>query len=565
MIFMVSRATHKRPLTFDALRFERPRRMLQAVGAVVLICANVNAQAQDGKAKKLAQKAIYDDYLNLRFDEAAAKLKQATRLCERGCSPTVTASVYRDLGVVYVAGQDNRSDGVQAFVQAINADPRIELDKDLANPEVQSAFAEAREIAGEPVASSNAAAAESRTASGAIVHRPPTEQTINTPLPLFVASKPGEEIARVTAFIKGFGMARYRKLELSKLPKGFGGETKCSDVGGSTGAFRYYVIGYDEEGAPVGRAGSEDDPIVVQIRRELDGDAPSLPGAEPPEPCAAAQAAEDCPPDFPGCGMDEWGEDEDSEPESETSDFPRHWVSASFQMDFFMMPGGDNVCGTERDAGWECFYGDGTYRNPLPGLAGEPGNPDGSGRGEVSSGLVPATMRVMLGYDYLMLDWLSLGARVGFAFNGGPQLVTTQPSTEVNDTGEPVETEISNPAFLPVHAEGRIGIWFGSPNGIRPHLTLAGGLAQIDAKVITPIVEPLRQNVVDCPDPSDLDCTQADIEAWRTGGTIFASGGAGVLVPLADGHGLDIEAKYIMLFPDSAQAIGVQAGYMLGF
>ncbi len=553
----------------------RPRATLffSVIGGLALFSATASAQ-NDSKAKALSEKALFDDYLNLRFDAAEAKLKEAVSLCESGCSKSVTAQMYRDLGVVLVAGKQDREGGINAFINALQRDSSIALDPDLSSPEVESAFEEARKQAASGVApepadepDEPAAAVDGPDANGAITHDPPTEQVVNTPLPLFVGVKPGEDVSNVTAFIRGFGMPRFKPLDLSKLPDGFGGETKCSDVGATTGEFQYYIVAYDEEGTGVGRVGSEDEPVVVLIKDELDGDPPSLPGKEPPQQCEVQETSSDCPPDFPGCGLGEWGagEEEPEEPEEPKGSFKRHWLSLSFQSDFVLMPAGADVCSTNRAEGWECFYGDGTYRNPSHG---EPGLPDGRGRGEVQSGIVPGTMRVMLGYDFAALEWLTLGIRAGFAFNGGPQLKTFEAFETLDPaTGVPVtrERELSNPAFLPLHAEGRLGFWMaGQDSVVRPHFTLSGGIAQVDAKVVTPIVEPRKQNPVDCPNPADTTCTQANIEAWRRAGTGFGAAGLGLMVPFGKTHGVDLEGKFMILMPETGQALGAQLSYYLG-
>jgi hypothetical protein len=548
---------------------------LGCFGTSLAVDSVAQAAPNDAKAKQLAEKALYDDYLNLRFDDAARRLKEAISLCEGGCSKSVTAQMYRDLGVVLVAGKQNRDDGVQAFAQALSHDPAIELDDELNSPEVAAAFEEARKLASAPTPTEETASAPSAPqASGAIAHDAPTEQVVNTPLPLFVGVNTGEEVARVTAFIRGFGMPKFKALELAKLTNGFGGETSCADVGTTTGEFQYYIVAYDQDGKGVGRVGNETEPVVVLIKSEIDGPAPRLPDRPAPKPCAEPAATDDCPPDFPGCGLGDWGDEKTAGEASNVKVKPKqHWLSLSFQGDFMLMPADENVCSSGSDAGYECFYGGGSYRNPA---WGEPGavQADGSlaNAGKVGGGLVPATMRVLLGYDYAATEWLRLGVRVGFAFNGGPQVATTDPVLDASGnvqvdptTGLPAQVQVSENAFLPFHAEGRVGFWLlSSDSPVRPHFALSGGLAQVDAKIITPIVEPRKNNPVDCPPGSDNRCLEANLEAWRTSGTVFGAGGLGLMIPFAPNHGVDIEGKFMLLFPGSEQVVAAQLGYLVG-
>lgn len=520
----------------------------------------------DEDAKQLSEKAIYDDYLNLRFDDAEAKLNQAVRNCADRCSKPVLAQMYRDLGVVLVAGKGNKPDGVQAFIKALSVDPAVALNPDLNTPEVETAFAEAQQAAAASEPNGQAA-----TVSGAITHDAPSEQRLNTPLPLFVGVSAGEEVAKVSAFIRGFGMPQFKRLDFAKRADGFAVTASCQDVGGTTGEFQYYIVAYDEAGEGVGRVGNENEPVVVLIKRELEGDAPRLPNSPAPEACVTpAAATQDCPPDFPGCELGEFDGRSQAEKSSQdpSSESKRHWLSAAFQQDFLVMDAASRACGGASTAGYECFYGDGTYRNPVHG---EPGllQADGTrtGGGDLTGGLVPATSRILLGYDFALLENVRLGARVGFALNGGPQLKTTEPVPFTDANGAPgvQNRQVSKPAFLPLHAEARAGYWFGSATSVvRPHVTLSGGLAQVDAKVLTTILEPRRQNEVDCPQGSSPNCLKTQVEAWRATGTGFGAGGVGLMVPMGSNHGLNVEAKFMLLFGESGQAAAAQLGYMVG-
>src|SRR5208282_5325194 len=108
-------------------------------------------------------------------------------------------------------------------------------------------------------------------------------------------------------------------------------------------------------------------------------------------------------------------------------------------MDFLFVPASTQTCaGSTQSNGYTCFTGS-TYYSGLPFIGTDPAK-DGD---TVSAGLVPATVRIMLGYDRAIGNF-SLGARVGVAFLGGPQA-----------------TGPGNRPFLPIHAEARAAYWFG--------------------------------------------------------------------------------------------------------
>lgn len=109
----------------------------------LLLAEPAQAAPQDAAAIRLADQAIQDDYLNTKFKRAETKLKKAIKLCGKDrCSSDVLARIYRDLGVVLIAGRKNGRRGRDAFARAVQTDPEIRLDPDLSTPEVEKAFVE---------------------------------------------------------------------------------------------------------------------------------------------------------------------------------------------------------------------------------------------------------------------------------------------------------------------------------------------------------------------------------------------------------------------------------------
>jgi hypothetical protein len=60
------------------------------------------------------------------------------------CSAKVVGQIHRELGVVAIAGLKKTDEGKQHFVEALKADPTVQLDPDLTTPEIQAAFDEAK-------------------------------------------------------------------------------------------------------------------------------------------------------------------------------------------------------------------------------------------------------------------------------------------------------------------------------------------------------------------------------------------------------------------------------------
>ena len=148
----------------------------------------------------------------------------------------------------------------------------------------------------------------------------------------------------------------------------------------------------------------------------------------------------------------------------------------------------------------------------------------------------------MLSYDRTLGTHIELGARVGYAFRGGP---------EVPDGN----------SFFPAHVEARISYWFGknpfSSTSFRPYAILGGGLAQYDSKVKVQVYErqPRRLHA----NPS-VQC----LVAWKKAGTSFVQAGLGALYPFDFKSGILAEAKLMQAFSATALGANFQLGYQMG-
>ncbi len=83
------------------------------------------------------------DYAKGNVKIAQRKLLKALKACEkRECSAELLGKLNLDLGVVYIAGLNKPNPGKIAFEKALEADPTVDLDPDLATPEVTRVFEE---------------------------------------------------------------------------------------------------------------------------------------------------------------------------------------------------------------------------------------------------------------------------------------------------------------------------------------------------------------------------------------------------------------------------------------
>lgn len=579
-------------LQFPPLR-RLPLVLLLATSSTGLFASPAWAAANDAEAEALREQAIFDDYLNLRFGEAETKLNRAVQMCDSGCSNAVKARLYRDLGVVYIAGLKQRDAGIGMFVEAVVLDPSIQLDPDLSSEELQQALAEARELAGSAPPPS---AEGSKSSAGVqpppkhydilpveefegVFHTPPEEQLVNTPLPIYVEVNDADwtaKVDRVVLHYRGFGMVRFKEVPLQELGKnGYAIEIDCKEVGMSPGKLDYYVTIVDEDGDAAADVGTEQSPHSVEIKTEIEHSPQPLPGKKLPAQCDMPEAgsvpgmsasptiaADECPPDFPGCGEAEFEDDFDDEIEvPEHARFPQHWVSLGGQLDFLWMHDVPDACTGNYTSEYHCFEGDLYWDPSVPGRTND-FEQDGiiDGGGTTSGGLALATQRLLLGYDFALTHHVLIGARLGIAFGGGPQLVDQDPLTPDD-----------NPEFMPLHAELRGAYWFGDPvtQSVRPFLQLSGGAAQVDAGLETEVIDLSGgRSCVEGPDPATgqpVPSCRVPVTAWRKTGTFFVSAGAGAMFSVSKNVGILVEARYMHLLPASGAVLAGGAGVAVGF
>jgi hypothetical protein len=113
-----------------------------------LFGASGHAQAQaDAQVADLNSQGI-EAYQGLDMEVARAKLEEALGVAQQnGLGGPVVAQVYMNLGVVQIAGFNDRDQGLAAFVSALCMQPDVQLDPLLSTPDVQQAFAQAQQDA----------------------------------------------------------------------------------------------------------------------------------------------------------------------------------------------------------------------------------------------------------------------------------------------------------------------------------------------------------------------------------------------------------------------------------
>jgi len=263
-------------------------------------------------------------------------------------------------------------------------------------------------------------------------------------------------------------------------------------------------------------------PALRKLFKELGGHEPKAEVEEKPVEEKKKEKDESCDSDSGTCL-----EEEPAKNDSPPSKFSKNWLSLHFQQDLLLFSSQDQVCGSgsSPDAkNYSCFQNGAPFNDTI---ASGPGN-------HVAGGIGRGTMRLLLGFDHLFTSNVSLGLRLGYAFGGRP------PGTD---------------KFSPLHLELRANYWFGSApfesSGVRPYLSLSGGLAEVDGKVSVEYY--------------DDTSTKKAADAWRKTGKGFAGLGFGVMIPFAGDNGIVPELRAMQMFGASGTVFALSVGYARGF
>jgi len=476
---------------------------------------------RDKAALRIDEEALGKDYLETNFIKAEKKLQQAIRLCaNKSCSPRVLAQLHRDLAVVHMAGLGKTEAGKADLKTALEIDPDLKLDPDYATSELKKAFDQIRGVKPGRVV-------EEPKTSGkkGINHTAVSEQAVGTPVPIFARFN-GQDSPKLRLWYKAVGAERWASVNMEMGTSGFTAEIPCSATA-KEGELQYFIEALSETEETLEKDGSRSEPHSVAIRKELEGEAPHLPDAPPPQHCKDICEGDDC--GAPGTPAGKRARN--------------NWFSITLEQDLAIVGSYAGACTPEAQAfgQYSCFRAAGSQYlgNPLPG-------PEDN----VNGGLAPATTRVNLGFDRVLVAGLVLGVRLGYVLRGG---------------GPRADGASARP-FLPFHIEGRLAYWFGSDvfstNGFRPFIFASGGAAQVDTHFSVAV----RENTALVPPPSQIDNPPAQaLDAYRRMGQAFAGGGAGLMYAFTPGTGIVLDVKYMRMFPTGGDVLSPELGFALGF
>jgi hypothetical protein len=443
---------------------------------------------EEAGAKAALTRAVAEHHAH-HYSRALEMLSKAEKACEPDkCSPGTLAALLRDMGTMQLLdGDEDKARG--NFSAALAFDSSIDLNPAYAANDVRSIWNEVK----------SPGAAPTSQPSGDFDHTPAQEQKHDVPLPVYVEYHGTAHPASVVVRYAPSGTNNYRRMQLARVGRGWGGVIPCGAV--KLGTIHYYFQGLDADGLPILDGGDKRHPYSVPIKQTIEGPKPYLPNHRAPTMCGEGLEEEE------NATQNNNGNEN---PETPTPPKPtgpatysRVWLGLSGAMDLTVVPAGSDICsrdgtsGAPVDSNWSCTS-DTPEGTDFPSGKTENATLIQGKSGVVNSGLQPANVRVKATLDFAVTPNLLLGVAVGYVAGSYQGNVS--------------------PKFIPMHFEARATWIFGSEplmkSGFNVYAQLAGGAAEFDAN-LTVLV---GQNNVAGARP---------VQAWHVGGPGFVALEAG--------------------------------------
>jgi hypothetical protein len=554
---------------------------------IVSLAWPVAAANKDAAALKKLDEALGVHYLAADYDKAEAVLRAALTNCgTKACSGEVIAKLHVAIGVIRGNAKQDIAGAHVAFENAKAADPNATLDAALATPKVLAEFYKVMEREPPPEATKAASGDDAAPApeetkdkgpprvspAGDLRCTPVSGYEIPTATPIAVVCEPLEGVVRAELYYRVAGEQEYTAILMSVEDGTLRAHIPCEGLA-KPGKLEVYVIAQDFNKEMIDTFGNIVTPAHYQLVKQTKQPVPSYPGKPPPQRCtevlqgasAVGQSCSETQPCRTGLYCEEnlcrkapaCESDVDCESNKCSNGFcaldeqpvarePNKWMLGLHGgFDFWVAPSAQQVCGdASAVAGtYNCYNSgdDKIYITPPRQNSIPMTDPDAGGN--VSAGFRPATIRVLLSVDRVLTRYVSVGGRVGWAFNGGPRTIKYT-------GGYPRQHQ----SFLPVHVEGRGTLWLRSlsESGLHPYLHLGAGVAEVDAKV-------------------EIKGTYRGVarrfDAWRKLGLGFVTAGGGALATFGRSrtHGVQLNVNVMYMLPSSGVVLEPSAGYVLSF
>ena len=247
------------------------------VATMVAVPASAAAQNTESRISTLLEEAK-EEYDMLLFDEAEALLREGIDLVERdGIRSNTAAQLYILLGIVRHASQDE-SLAEDAFVQAVENYPDVEIHAHYRTPAISDLMTQARRKANPPPFEDDAVAAADDEDLEDMVHDP-VRRTRSGQSVVFEAQIPEDlPVFRVYIYHRRFGDDEFVQDEM--LPTdaiNFAFTLPSAQV--RTTQVEYYISAINRSGDAIAEAGRRSNPFRVSVlgaTDDLDDSGPAL-------------------------------------------------------------------------------------------------------------------------------------------------------------------------------------------------------------------------------------------------------------------------------------------------
>ena len=562
---------------------------------LTLVAARAEAAPLDKAANKKIDEAVNQHYLATSFNKAESILLGTLKACGERCSKPTLSRAWMYIGIVRGSGKNDMAGAKLAFSYAVYLNPKIKLDAALATPETKAAFRQAKASGGSPPPDKTPPPSPDKSTKPTPTTPKPLptpvvgpnetrgvectprirEVQTRRPIPMQCTSSAAEAVRGEIRY-KEYGGDQWQTAPLNEKGAAFQGMIPC-EATMLAGRLQVQVVLLDAAGNVVDSLGSLNNPVEFTVLTDTSQPPPAFPDQPPPGRCAEPT---ECPPDFPGChggrGGKQWGDscDDDTEcrqglvcvagkcenakPCEVDSDcgsegmcvagtcevkpdasgpYKKNWFGLHIAQDFTPV-GGEDVCSQDSQAnqGYACFDAD-----EAPVVGSSEADTNRGLEGKVESGIAMATTRLLISYDRAFTPHIAAGARLGYAFGGGP-------------------TTADRVAFMPFHAEVR-GTYFilSLEETFRPYVALAGGLAQVDTK-IADVEIARRTNCL----PSETFCGVQTVTVWKKSGQGFAAASLGAMFGFTEHIAAQLNLNAVLLFPSSGFSIQPSLGVVVG-
>ena len=290
-----------------------------AMGAVFFNPPRAAAQANQQCLQQVMDlnKKAMEAFAGLEIDTAKQYIEQAIGFCSNpqcGLSAGWQAKTYMNYGIILVAGFQDTTAGMNAFMTSLKWNPQLQLDVMYSSPDIQMVFNLARKQVGSttvptptptpvptPVPTPTPTPYPTPTptpyptptpAPGYEMkmtrHTHVTEQLYGYPIPIYVEINPAisASVGNVFLFFRAPGEANYQKQEMTKLTgmEAYGTKLDCDFIINPP-SYEYYIMVASKDGTPLAfePQGGMQTPLTMKYVQMLAGTPPTMGPMSPPE------------------------------------------------------------------------------------------------------------------------------------------------------------------------------------------------------------------------------------------------------------------------------------------